>query len=530
MLKSLFRLREIFAFAGKKNISLQHKLMIYLISIVLSGIALLTIIMIAVGMMPNEDLRLREKLRLQESNVDIKLSAHVDNIMANAVRLSEQLSDAIEQKLLEEGKDFEDLNDNPELLAGIQKTIFPKLNTALRLSDASGAYVILEATSNTKIDGAKNFRSGMHIKFANINTGNSIDAGLVYLRGIPDIAREEAIELHNRWDLEFDISSLSAYGSFFEEGNPGDEYAYIWTKKLSIKDTWEKVLLLLVPIYDSRDKFIGVCGMEVSELYFRHYYPSVNSDLGSICTMLMPISEGGFKLGEGMLGEKQGIYISDTAKLSIDYRKYVNYYSSDDGEGYVGLQKLLDISDKEQWFLITLISRDSYERYIITNRIKLILVIALFLIIMLILSLVMSKKFVKPILQSLDDIKSGAAGTDIRITELDELIAFLKKKDNGNKDRLPVYIEEMLANFKKRIGNLDDKERKILSYYEQKYEITDIVESEYITIDELRLINQGIYEKLGLTSKDELMIYIDLFRSLGRIDEVIYQDMDIRYE
>lgn len=523
MLKSLFRLREILAFAQKKNISLQHKLMIYLIAIVLSGIALLMIIMIAVGMMPDEEISIKDTLNLQESNVDMKLSAHMNDIMGNAFKLSEQVSQIVDDKLLEEGIGFTDLNDNRDMLLSIQEDIFPKLDTALRLSNSSGVYVILNATSNTKVEGAEDFRSGMYIRFMNVNTSNSIDPQLVYLRGIPDIAREEDMELHNRWNLEFNINNLPAYKSFLDD-NGEEVYEYIWTEKLSIEDTWEKVIMLVVPIYDNHDRFIGVCGMEISELYFRLSYPSVKSDIGSMSTMLMPLSEGRFDTAKGMLGEKQGIYISDNSSISIEYKKYLNYYNADDGEAYVGVQKLLDISDKQQWFLITLISKDSYDAYIFTNRVKLILVISSFLIIMLILAFFMSKKFVKPILQSLDDIKSGHSETDIRITELDELIAFLKLKDKSDRDRLPIYIEDMLINFKRKMRNLSDKERQILSYYEQKYEIADIVESEYITIEELRVINQGIYDKLGLASKDELMIYIDLFRSLGRLDELMYED------
>jgi hypothetical protein len=51
----------------------------------------------------------------------------------------------------------------------------------------------------------------MYIRYANLNTKNAITQDIVYFRGISDVARSEEIELHNRWNLEFDIADVPAF-------------------------------------------------------------------------------------------------------------------------------------------------------------------------------------------------------------------------------------------------------------------------------------------------------------------------------
>lgn len=49
--------------------------------------------------------------------------------------------------------------------------------------------------------------------------------------------------------------------------------------RLKLKDTWEDVQLLYVPVLDSTGKVRGLCGMEMSNLYFRLSYPMVEGIL-----------------------------------------------------------------------------------------------------------------------------------------------------------------------------------------------------------------------------------------------------------
>ena len=53
------------------------------------------------------------------------------------------------------------------------------------------------------------------------------------------------------------------------------------------------------------------------------------------------------------------------------------------------------------------------------------------------------------------------------------------------------------------------------------YKISEVAELAFISIHTVRKHNANMYQKLGVGSKDELMLYIDLFRRSGRLDEIL---------
>ena len=62
--------------------------------------------------------------------------------------------------------------------------------------------------------------------------------------------------------------------------------------------------------------------------------------------------------------------------------------------------------------------------------------------------------------------------------------------------------------------------QNILRYYIDGHEIADIPDLAFISMSTVRKHNRSIYEKLGVASRDELMLYIDLLRRCGRLSEL----------
>ena len=60
----------------------------------------------------------------------------------------------------------------------------------------------------------------------------------------------------------------------------------------------------------------------------------------------------------------------------------------------------------------------------------------------------------------------------------------------------------------------------IFRYYIDGHEIADIPDLAFISMSTVRKHNRSIYEKLGVASRDELMLYIDLLRRCGRLSEL----------
>ncbi len=86
---------------------------------------------------------------------------------------------------------------------------------------------------------------------------------------------------------------------------------------------------------------------------------------------------------------------------------------------------------------------------------------------------------------------------------------------------LPPNMEALFRSFARKVEALSPAERRILNYYIDGYEIADVPELAFISIHTVKKHNRSIYQKLEIASRDELMLYIELFRCCNRLDEII---------
>lgn len=89
-----------------------------------------------------------------------------------------------------------------------------------------------------------------------------------------------------------------------------------------------------------------------------------------------------------------------------------------------------------------------------------------------------------------------------------------------NPGALPPGMEDMFRSFAKKVQTLSAAERRILNYYIDGHETADIPELAFVSIHTVKKHNHSIYQKLEVSSRDELMLYIKLFRCCGRLDEL----------
>lgn len=85
---------------------------------------------------------------------------------------------------------------------------------------------------------------------------------------------------------------------------------------------------------------------------------------------------------------------------------------------------------------------------------------------------------------------------------------------------LPPDMEKLFDAFARRVGTLSPAERRILNYYIDGYEIADVPELAFISIHTVKKHNRSIYQKLDVASRDDLMLYIEMFRCCGRLEEL----------
>ena len=89
-----------------------------------------------------------------------------------------------------------------------------------------------------------------------------------------------------------------------------------------------------------------------------------------------------------------------------------------------------------------------------------------------------------------------------------------------NPGQLPPDMEAMFRSFAEKAKTLSAAEQRILHYYIDGHEIAQIPELAYISIHTVKKHNRSIYQKLQIASRDELMLYIELFRCCDRLEEL----------
>lgn len=529
MRDKLKELMALNAFAKKQSVGMQRKLMLYWVSMILVVFAAVILLLSVAGAFSENDEQLHEVMALHLQNTQDNLTGQLDRLTAQSLNLSKELSREIEGALVQEGISLQEVNDDLERLLKLQQVMYPLVSATLQTANCNGAYVILNVTANTALPMADHSRSGIHLRYSNLSASSPVTPTVVYFRGIPDIARQKDLELHNRWNLEFDTDQIPGCRELMDASLDRPAQSYFWSRRIDLKDTWESAMLLCVPIVGSDGIVYGICGVEISALYFQLSYPAMDGQFGSAVTVLAPIQDGRLLLSDGLVGSVTGTYLDGQETLAIHQGRYYNEYDTG-AERYIGLHQTIPISKGETentvWAVAIMIPRDSYVAYTAEVQRTWVIAAMVLLAVLLAFSFFLARRFVRPITDSLKRFQKEELmeqGLSSGISEVDELAEFLNARARNQRleqGELPPNIAELFDQFVARKDLLTEAEKNILRYYIDGHEIADIPDLAFISMSTVRKHNRSIYEKLGVASRDELMLYIDLLRRCGRLQEL----------
>ena len=169
--------------------------------------------------------------------------------------------------------------------------------------------------------------------------------------------------------------------------------------------------------------------------------------------------------------------------------------------------------------MVTLVTANAFRSYERNSQIAWFLGSVFFLLAMLVAATVLSRRFVKPINESLAAVRGGTTEVVASgISEIDELLTMIRTRPAG---ALPPDVEARLCGFAERAGTLTGMERTILQYYMDGYTVKDIPELAHISASTVKTHNRNLYRKMEVDSFDELKVYIELFASCGRSGELL---------
>lgn len=494
-----------------------------------------------------------QTLALQMEVFERDMDSYWEKTAVLGIHLSREMTGLLEDYLAAQKLPFDRLTDSPAHIAGLEQRVMGTLCQTLRQSECSGAFVLFDTTVNSELAHADTSRSGLYIQ----KSGNTIDDSLLLYRGLAEVGESYGVTPHRKWRLEFQTGSFPNYEELLERTAPPLENAYRVTDLFTIPGTSEQAVLMTVPLIGSDGAVYGLCGFEISQRYFKQLHGQPTNLPHMVC-LLTTGNEGTLDAGAGLsCGVAGGYYFAPKGILTEkDLGGGLTLFSGE-AASYIGLARELFVSYRDQTVTAAvLIPKEDYDHAVFKSALQTVLLTLLLLFFTVVCCFYFSRRFIAPILKSLDQIKSEKRGEEnSSIAEINDLFAFLAEQDRAHEADLAVLAQEKLnaqqekeqlqkaldraqekyesaqaeisrlaydrkqevdpadyRQFLHGIETLTPTERKIFDYYLTGKNVKDILALAAIKESTLRFHNKNIYSKLGVNSLKQLLRYAALMQ------------------
>ncbi len=531
-------------FAEIKNsgLSLKRRLAVYIAVLLLLFIVLIGIVLNMLGILNITPFRLQETFSRELSETNHHAATSIDLNASHALSFANRLSSVTEHYLDKNNITFEQLENNTALIDDLQEEIYNIIGANMHYADCSGAFFILNTTVNSKL--SEKHRSGVYLKFSYLHSQSMINHQTSMLYGSSALAKHYGVDYYSSWHLEMPEGIYPELDEMFNVSKADFDDTYILTGMYLIPETWERVRFLLVPVFDSGDKLIGVCGFEVSSLYFSLTYETHDSELENIVHGLFTKVDENSYSGQ-MSGNYSGYSPSDEGIMTIKKGKNLDTFTYGN-ETFIGKHRKIILGESKH-ILTVMVPENAYQELLRQSYVRM---LVLFLIIILIMSLIclyFSHKYMKPILTSFEHIKANSVpDAQVKIPEINDLFRFLADKDKGYEDeiteltrlrneakdeytKIQSQLDRVVAKhkssadpefyeiFKANVSILTSKESQIFKLYLEGKTAKEIQEITEINQNTLKYHNKNLYSKLGVTSRKELLLYAAMLKQEGGV-------------
>ncbi|NLT94917.1 MAG: hypothetical protein GXW85_05180 [Clostridia bacterium] len=530
-LNNLKKIKEELKKNSTLGLSMRLRLFLFLVILVITMVLGVVVILILTGTLSTGLTHTENQLQAELAHKLHEVSQQFGQISVQAVKLSQELSTSIEKRLEEKGYKVQDLKNHPELLEPLLAAEFERALFYLEKSKSSGVFIILNATVNPKLENAENSKAGLFVKNMEPNILSSSAPTIVILRGFPNIGRNNYLSLHTQWKMEFDVSNAPYYRLPMEyaKGNKVPlSRQYYWNPAVLLPGTSEEVMLCSVPLIDSGGEVFGVCGFEVSAMLFKLAYMPHNNNYTRAFLMLAPNLGNALDAAGAMFAggyRAQSSFQND--RLLHIHKKSRNFYSYQEemGNTYLGFHLPVNLYPKDspfasyKWALAVMIPEEDIKATIVSNNLKLLFISSLLIVLGIISSSFLSRKYIKPIYKGIDIIKSREIieAPKTKVQEIDDLIEFLASQSEAlQKKPEEEQSSSVLNEFAKNIKTLSPAERQVFNLYMQQYTAKEIASILCLSINTIKTHTKRIYTKLNVNSREELLLFINMLKEAGK--------------
>ena len=435
------------------------------------------------------------------------MERYFDQLAVMGVNLSQSMSTLVDQQLADRKIAFGRLNDSPEALNALEEAMLEPLCRCLRQTSCSGAFVLLDATVNTRVEGAAHSRAGLYVQKSGADTPT---VPLLLYRGNAEVGKTHSVMPHRKWRMEFQTDQFPDYDCWMTPSDAPLYQCYALTERFSIPGTSEEVQLLLLPLRGQDGTVYGLCGFEISESYFKQSFAQPTGFERLTC-LLAP---AGSELNAGAAlcsGTTEGYYHAprETLVLRSMGGGLTQLIGAD--SAYAGITALCRLNENQSYRLAVCIPMADYQRLVFSGNLQMLLIGLFILFFVVFCCIYFHRHILSPAFRQLEEDRRESR------RQMDELQLERQQMQNELSRLADVCRNESVPDafqtFVAGIPGLTKTERRIFDGYAAGLRSREIVEQLDIKDSTLRFHNKNIYEKLGVSSLKQLLQFMTILNS-----------------
>ena len=528
----------------KKKTSMHRKLLLYMLTLVLVVVMFIAVGLFFIGQFSTTKEKYSNNLTFQNEFYTRQIEKFFDDLSMMSEILANDSSAIIDDYLNEKGIHISALNDSQLYTEGVQEALFPKLKEELLKVDASGAFIMLNATVNTGEANSDKSKTGLYFQRSTLDR---TDETLLLFRGSAELGRKNNIMPHRKWRLEFRTDFSPQAGNFFNKTITKGKKSVL-TDIFTLNGTSEKAMAFITPLFGTDGSYYGVCGFEISRNYFKDFFAQPTRLEQLTCTFSKTTKDGQIDCENifwaGVLG---GYSLKPSGTL---VPKEINDSLTELlGENtFVAAKSEVTICNTP-YTLVVMQPKSEFDKTVAVNVTKIVLVCFLLVFSAVALCVIFSKKFVSPVIKSLEKIRMQEhARTKSDIIEIDDLFVYLAEQDRlrdfetenlkRQNEELAVVTESQINEIDKRQTEIDrlaysrkneidpdnyeafkiglkeltKTEKNIFNLYLQGKSAKEIATILNIRESTLKFHNHNILEKLSVSSRKQMLRYATLLK------------------
>jgi DNA-binding CsgD family transcriptional regulator len=297
--------------------------------------------------------------------------------------------------------------------------------------------------------------------------------------------------------------------------------AYRWNPASRLPGDFELAMLLAVPIVADDGTVVGVCGLEVSQMLFKLRYSPPSADCpGALVASTPAYDDTSIELTRSLLAGQSYLAPSDeTLRPAGSIYGLRRWRGSEDFLGNVAEIRLYpkdSVNANQAWQVVALIPVEEAAAAAGFEQ-RATWMLAAVALAALAAGLVAVKRVLAPVNRGLSQIMAGNQVPTTNITEIDDLFAFLARLD-AERDEAQVppntlVLDQVMepisqAEFERRQLTLSRAEVAVFNLYLDGYDAKEVAELLCLSINTVKTHNRHIYQKLGVSSRRELMAHV----------------------